>query len=197
MLLLFKPFFVSSPLDTRNLFMNGCDIHSLKPFLLDSILAWSTMQRFTPILLTSAHPERELPPALSSMAFNPLAFKLTDTVIRNRSITTEQLSFQTCFPPSPVWETVVLPIDSWISLRVNEIPYVFDFSFPEHLLAEQNGLLGFWPAGIFTQKSSLPINSGDARERDSSVATPVLRSCKRRPALSLVWSDGGPVGPRS
>lgn len=174
--------------------MNGCDVHSLKPFLLDAILTWSSMHGFTPILVTSAHKDRHLPECLHPMINNPLAFKLSDKAISERSITTDCITFNTPFPQSQKWETVALPTECWISLRIVEVGHVFDFSFPEHILSQYNKDLGVWPLGVFGNKASFSINGP---EEKSATPSPILRDCKRRPALSLVWSDGNPVAPRS
>ena len=174
--------------------MDGCDVHSLKPFLLDSILTWSSMEGFTPVLVTSAHPERKLPACLLNMSSNPLAFKLSDKAIIERAITTDHIMFKTPFQQSQQWETVVLPVDSWVSLRITEIGHVFDFAFPEHISAVYNKEHGIWPMGLFTHKSSFALNGPEER---TTTPAPSLRACKRRPVLSLVWSDGSPVAPRS
>ena len=182
--------------------MNGCDVHSLKPFLLDAILTWSTMHGFTPILVTSSHKDRQLPPCLQPMANNPLAFKLSDKAISERCITTDCITFNTPFPQSTKWEAVSLPAECWMSLRIVEIGHIFDFAFPEHILAQHNKDHGVWPLGVFSHKSSFSVNGPEEKVSSSSLLGhhaehPVLRECKRRPALSLVWSDGNPVSPRS
>lgn len=176
--------------------MNGCDVHSLKPFLLDSILTWSSMHGFTPILVTSAHPERKLPLCLAATSSNPMAFQLSDKAISDRAITTEHIMFKTPFPQSKNWETVVLPVDSWVSLKIAEVGHVFDFSFPEHILSSHNKGQGIWPMGLFTHKTLFSTN-GPIERVAITPQPPALQTCKRRTVLSLVWSDGNPVAPHS
>lgn len=168
------------------------DMHSIKPFLLDSILSWCGVHGYNAILVASAHPHRQLPHCLNDVSNNLLAFKVGDKSVHNRVITTEHITFKTYFQASISLEDVLLPVDCWVSVRIKEAPYVFDLSFTENLSAPIEHRESIWPMGIPLLKNPLTATNGPY-EKGLNTPSKIISAptrIRKKAVLSLVWSDG-------
>lgn len=117
--------------------------HSLKPFLLDTLLAWAKASRRTPILSVSAHPSNVVPECLRDV--EKMAFNMNNRSVAEQVITTESISFTThLFDKPDIPQRLFLHVDSWISLRMKETGHVFSFEFPEN----RDDIFAQWPEGI-------------------------------------------------
>lgn len=171
------------------------DMHSIKPFLLDSILSWCGIHGYNPILVSSAHPHRQLPHCLIDVANNLLAFKVGDKSVHNRVITTEHVTFKTYFQGSVALEDVLLPVECWVSVRIKEAPYVFDLSFTENLSAPIENRDSIWPMGIPLLKNPL-IEANTSYDKGLNIPSKIISAptrIRKKAVLSLVWSDGHKV----
>lgn len=167
----------------------GFDVYSIKPFLLDSVLAWCAAHSFTPILISTPHAGRTLPDYLHEQ-MGSLAFNVGARAITDKQITTQHMAFYTYFKDSPLPQYIVLPVESWASVRVKETGQTFDLSFVEHLDADTNMGEGVWPAGIVLHRHPHPINSGVGEEKGYVRPVKIAGKKPERPSLSLVWNDG-------
>ena len=116
-----------------------------------------------------------------------LAFNVGDKAVVDKVITTNHITFTTYFKKTPQSSRIVLPIASWIVVRIKETGQQFDLSFPEQLSSQplNNLAQNIWPQGI-----SLYQVITKEREKivHNSVSTDERKNVTKG-GLTLVWSN--------
>ena len=175
--------------------MFGSETHSLKPFLLDAIMGWCAVNKLTPILVIRQMDECVLPVHLMDRKSSKtggfkdhLAFNVGQKAVLEKQITTHGISFTTFFKEHLHPERIVLPMECWVAVRVQETGHQFDLSFVELLQGQDKGM-GVWPDGIGLVPAGMHSQRNppaSPHQVGSSVTAPL-------PSIRLVRVDGKAV----
>lgn len=116
--------------------------HSIKPFLLQSILAWAETNRWTVLLIVKPHPNHQVPDEIIQVS--RAVFNVGQKAVEQREITHTSISFLAHMNAQTHLTPIDLAVEGWVGVKIKENNVTFDLSFEEH----PHDLFNAWPNGI-------------------------------------------------